>query len=34
MVELEKDIKTDVITALPMFKNLEKRLDMFSRDGI
>lgn len=34
MVELDKDIKTNVITALPMFKNLEERLDIFSRDMV
>lgn len=29
MVELDKDIKTDIITALHVFKKLEGRLNMF-----
>lgn len=32
MVELDKDIKTDIITALHVFKKLERRLNMFSGD--
>ena len=32
MVELEKDIKTNIITALHTFKKLKERLNMFSRD--
>lgn len=32
MVELNKDIKTDIIPSFHKFKKLEERLNMFSRD--